>query len=141
MFQPPVKPGQHLVVPNNTKDTQMSNICRTHQEQYDDFFEYNQTNKTIKPQITSVVNYVRIRSLRSKHIVYANAATLVILTHLHSTHATITECDLNKNNECLKASFSPDLPFEILIDPVEDDIEHAAAGKEPHKPKNRKFCT
>ena len=76
-----------------------------------------------------------IRCLRHKYVGYAQVTTLQILTHLHDTYGRITPIALKENDQRLHQAYDPSLPFEILVDQVEDAVEFASAGKSPYTPK------
>ena len=75
-----------------------------------------------------------VRSLRNKHIGYANVTTLQILTHLYTTYAKINPSDLDANYNRMKAPYDVKLPIKDFFDQIEDSIEFSSAGNEPFTP-------
>ena len=75
-----------------------------------------------------------VRSLRNRHIRYANVTTLQILTHLYTTYAKIKPSNLDANHNRMKASYDVNLPIEAFFDQIEDSIEFASVGNAPSTP-------
>ena len=75
-----------------------------------------------------------VRSLRNRHIGYANVTTLALLTHLYTVYAKINAADLEANTARMKVPYDVNLPIETFFDQVEDAVEFASAGNAPFTP-------
>ena len=67
--------------------------------------------------------------MRNKHIEYDNVTTNDIIRHLYDAHASIYAQDLRDNVEHLKSPYDPNLPFETLVNKVENAVEFEATDK------------
>ena len=134
-FEPPVNPGQHPNIPEGSTGPQAASVRKEHEERFDEFLTYDQTDKALKSLLIAAVDESYIRSLRHKHVGYANVKTITMLNHLCDSYARITLIDLEENDKRLKESYDPNETFETLIDQVEDAMECAAAGKDPYTPR------
>ena len=76
-----------------------------------------------------------IRSLRNRHIGYANVTTLQLLTHMYATYEKINTRDLGANTTCMKERYDVNLTIESFSDQIEDAMEYAAADNTPFSPK------
>ena len=93
--------------------------------------QYDATDKALKQLLLSAVDDMFVRTLRHRHVGYANVTTLQLLTHLYSVYANINPVDLQENDRRMKTPYDPNLPIEALFDQIEDAVEYAAAGKAP----------
>ena len=75
-----------------------------------------------------------VRSLRNRHIGYANVTTLELSTHIYTLYAKINAADLEKNTSRMKMPYDINFPIETLFDQIEDTIEFFAAGNAPYTP-------
>ena len=134
-FDPPTNPGPNPTIPEKSTSSQIADLRRTHDFQLEEFNQFDQADKALKSILINTFDEIYIRSLRHRHIGYANVTTLTIIQHLYDNYANITEQDLNHNDDRLKTPYDAGTPFETLIDQVEDAIEFAAAGKTPYSKK------
>ena len=128
-FEPPTNPGPHPTIPNTSTASQITNIRRLHKEQFDEYLQYDQVDKALKSLLISAVDEACIRCLRHRHVGYAQVTTLQLITHLYDTYGRITPNALKENDQRLHQAYDPTMPFEILVDQVEDAVEFASAGK------------
>jgi hypothetical protein len=54
-----------------------------------------------------------------------------MLTHLYAAYATISETDLQANNEWMKVDYGINQPIKVLINQTEDAVDMAAAANNP----------
>ena len=134
-FDPPVNPGQHPFIPEGSAGPQAASMWQEHEDRFNEFLTYDQTDKALKSLLIAAVDEACIRSLRHEYVGYANVTTLTILNHLCDSYARVTPTDLEENNKRLKEACDPNQTFETLADQVEDAMEYAAAGKNPCTPK------
>ena len=55
-----------------------------------------------------------------------------MITHLHEPYGRITPNALKENDQRLHQDYDPPLPFETLVDQIENAVEFASAGKFPY---------
>ena len=116
LFELPVNPGQHPNIPEGSTDPQAASVRKEHEERFNEFLTYDQTDKALKSLLITVVDESYIRSLRHKHRGYDNVKTITILNHLYDSYARITPIDLEENDKRLKESCDPNEAIETLID-------------------------
>ena len=131
-FVPSANPGLNPVISDGATGNQISNLRRNHDNLLEEFNTYDQADKALKSLVITTFDEVCTRSLRNKYVGFAKVSTRDIIQHLHDTHASISLQDLNKNDECLKKPCNPNLPFETLVDQIENAVDFAAAGKAPY---------
>ena len=131
-FIPPTNPGPEPNIPGNSLTgaviadirLQFDNASRLHRQ-------YDRTDKALKQLLLGAVDNMFVRSLRNRHIGYANVTTLELLTHLYSTYAKISAADLEANTARMKLPYDVNLPIETMFDQIEDAVEFASAGNAP----------
>ena len=96
-FVPPVNPDQHPVIPEGSTGPASASVRKEHEDKFKEFLIYDQTEKALKSLLISAVDEKHIRSLRHKHVSYANVTTLTMLNHLYDCYARITLTDLEEN--------------------------------------------
>ena len=133
-FTPPTNPGQHPVIPAGSTGPQIADIRRQHEEAFEEFKTYSNTDKALKSQLIAAVDEKFIRGLRNKYVGYANVTTLQLLNYLYENYAKITHNNLRENDQRMNAPYDPNEPIEVLIDQIEDGIDYAAAGNMPCTP-------
>ena len=124
--------GLNLDIPEVATRHHISSIRRNHDKLLEEFTTYDQANKALKSITIATFEEVHIRALRNKHIGYANFTTHDIIRHLYDACASISAQDLSDNDEHLKSPYDPNLPFETLIDQVENAVKLDADGKSPN---------
>ena len=131
-FVPPTNPGLNPDTPDGATGNQISSLRRNHDNLLEEFNTFDQADKALKSLVIATFDEACIRSLRNKCVGFANASTRDIIQHLHHTCASISPQDLNDNDERLKKPYDPNLPFETLVDQIENAVDFAAAGKAPY---------
>ena len=79
----------------------------------------------------SIFDEVYLHSLYNQQIRNFSFSTLLVIQHLCDTCANVVEHDLSDNENHLKSAHDSSLPFEILIDQVEDELDCTAVEKAP----------
>ena len=133
-FIPPVNPGPDPVIPAGSTGPQIADIRHQFTTATKLFKQYDATDKALKQLLLGAVDDMFVRSLRNRHIGYANVTTLQILTHLYTTYAQIKPSDLDANHDRMKAPYDCNLPIETFFDQIEDAVEFASAGNAPFTP-------
>lgn len=91
--------------------------------------QYDATDTALKQLLLGAVDDMFIRSLRNRHIGYANVTTLDLLAHLYRTYAKINTADLEANTTRMKERYDCNLPIENAFDQIEDAVEFSATSK------------
>ena len=128
-FIPPTNPGLNPDMPKGATGNQISSLRRNHDNLLEEFNTYDQADKALKSQVIATFEEPCIRTLRNKYVGFANVSTRDLIQHLCDTHASISAQDLNDNDERLKTPHDPNMPFETLVDQIENAVDFAAAGK------------
>ena len=121
-FVPPVNPGPDPVIPAGSTGPQIADIRHQFTTATKLFKQYDATDKALKQLLLGAVDDMFVRSLRNRHIGYANVTTLQILTHLYTTYAQIKPSDLDANHDRMKAPYDCNLPIETFFDQIEDAV-------------------
>ena len=106
-----------------------------HQIAYDAFQACNSTDKVLNSQLIGAIDETCIQVKRNKFVGCANATTWELLNHLHSNYAHMTRGDLSENEWWMSSIYDPNQLIYVLIDQIEDAIDHAAAWNFPWTPK------
>ena len=93
--------------------------------------QYDQVDKSLKSLLIEDVDEAHIRSLRHEYVGHAQVTTLQMITHLHDAYDRIVPNALKENDQRLHQAYDPSLPFETILDQVEDAVEFYSAGKHP----------
>ena len=131
-FVPPTNPGLNPEIPDGATGNQISSLRRNHDNLLEEFNTYDQADKALKSQVIATFDEPCIRCLRNKYVGFANVSTREIIQYLYDTYASISVQDLNDNDERLKTPYDLNMPFETLVDQVENAVDFAAAGKAPY---------
>jgi len=91
--------------------------------------QYDATDTALMQLLLGAVDDMFIRSLRNRHIGYANVTTLDLLAHLYRTYAKINTADLEANTTRMKERYDCNLPIENAFDQIEDAVEFSATSK------------
>jgi hypothetical protein len=67
-----------------------------------------------------------------QHTGFAMVSTQRMLSHLFRTYGRIKPSDLEANDKRFKQAYDPNMPFETLIQQVDDAVEYAAHGENPY---------
>ena len=133
-FIPPANPGIAPTIPPGSTGPQIADIRLQHATAMKLYKQYDATDKALKQLLIGAVNDMFIRSLRNRHIGYANVTTLQLITHLYRTYAKINTGDLEANSTRMKERYDCNLPIETFFDQIEDAVEYASAGNAPFTP-------
>ena len=82
LFVPHLNPGATATIPSAATASQTSSIRQSHNESQEIFKEYNNTDKALKKLLTSAVDDIFLRDIRSRYAGYANITTRQMLTHM-----------------------------------------------------------
>ena len=133
-FIPPKNLGPKTTVPVGSIGPVISNIrlqfanaTRLHKQ-------YNATEKALKQLLLGGVDDMFVRSLWNRHIGYANATTLQLLTHMYTVYARISATYLESNTSRIRIPYNINLPIETFFDQIEDAVEFASASNAPFTP-------
>ena len=133
-FVAPADPDIDLVIPASAIGPRAADIRLQHSTAMKLYKQYDATDKTLKQLLLGAVDDIFIRSLRNRHIGYADTTTLEILAHLYRTYAKINTADLEANATRMKGGYDCNIPIETFFDQIEDAVEFAAAGSTPFTP-------
>ena len=133
-FVPPANPGPDPVVPPGSTGPQIADIRLQFTNATKLYKQYDTTDKALKQLLLGAVDDMFVRSLRNRHIGYANVTTLALLTHLYTVYAKINAADLEANTARMKEPYDVNLPIETFFDQIEDAVEFASAGNAPFTP-------
>ena len=133
-FIPPANPGPEPTIPAGSTGPiisdirlQFANATRLHKQ-------YDATDKALKQRLLGVVDNMFVRSLRNRHIGYANVTTLQLLTDLYTVYTKISAANLKNNTSRMKIPYDVNLPIETFFDQIEDAVEFASADNAPFIP-------
>jgi hypothetical protein len=130
-FVNPNNPGATPIIPGGTTAAATGVLTRTHTEDLRNWKEYNNMQNALKKQVIDAIEPIYLRSLRNRHVGYANHTIRDLITYLIDTYGLITPIDLKKNNDLLNTAWDPNTPFEYLVDQVEEAVEYADDGNQP----------
>ena len=133
-FIPPPNPGADPTIPQGSTGPQIADIRLQFTNATKLYRQYDTTDKALKQLLLGAVDDMFVRSLRNRHIGYANVTTLALLTHLYTVYAKINTADLEANTARMKVPYDVNLPIETFFDQIEDAIEYASAGNAPFTP-------
>ena len=121
-FIPPPNPGPDPIIPANATGPQINDIRLQFANATKLYKQYDTTDKALKQLLLGAVDDMFVRSLRNRHIGYANVTTLELLTHLYTVYAKINTADLEANTARMKVPYDVNLPIETFFDQIEDAI-------------------
>jgi hypothetical protein len=130
-FIPPDHPGNQLVHAANATVAQITAANRTYDAALANFRRYEEVREAIHQQILTAVYATYHGVLAYSDFGYADATIPVILTHLRTTYATLTDDDLETNRTQLATTWNPGEPIENLWLCIKHIRAVATAGQEP----------
>ena len=71
------------------------------------------------------------KAQKDAHIEYSNTSTLDLITHLYSSYENITQIELSKNDNRMKAPYNVTMPIENLFAQIDEAVEFTDAGNAP----------
>ena len=71
------------------------------------------------------------KAQKDAHIEYSNTSTLDLITHLYSSYENITQIELSKNGNRMKAPYNVTMPIENLFAQIDEAVEFTDAGNAP----------
>jgi hypothetical protein len=89
---------------------------------------YSNDNKRRRNQLQADAPDVYISAILNPIIGIGNTTCLTLLTHLHGTYITITEAELDKNQDRMKIQWNPPTSIEILFTHINNGVVFIMAG-------------
>ena len=126
--------GPDPIIPNDSTSPQIADIRLQFATATKLYKQYDTTKKALEQLLFGAVDAMFFRSLKNRHIRYANVTTLKTLTYLYTTCAKIKPSDLEENDKRMKASYDVNLPIETFFDQIEDATDFTSAGNAPFTP-------
>ena len=131
---PPENPSLNPTIPNGITGPVIADIRLQFSNTTKLYKQYDATDKALKKLLFGAVDNMFVRSLRNRHIGYANVTTVHILTHLYTTYAKIKPSDLDANHDRMKAPYDVNLTIKAFFDQIKDSTEFTSAGSAPFTP-------
>ena len=130
-FVHPVFPAANPIIPPGATAAQIQLLMWTHAKNKCEWRECENVESALMKQLISSIDPIYLRAQRNHHTGFANILLLDLLTFLFTSYEQLMPQQLQKNVETLNKQWDPNMPFETLIDQIEDAIEMAAAGNQP----------
>jgi hypothetical protein len=131
-FQIPVNPGAFYQPGPNLTGPQMVAGEKAFSAALQEYNLYHNTDRALKQQIISAVEPIYLRELKHRITGFANVTTQAILTHLFRTYGNITAHDLEENDKRFKKAFDVNMPFQTIIQQIDEALDFAIAGETPY---------
>lgn len=126
--QPPLQP---VIAPGATA-AQIAEAVREHTEEVRERREYMNVHQALKNQLIHSIEPLYLRAQRAAHIGFNNTTLQDLLQNLFTAYGGVKPKDLANNNTKMNAPWDAALPFETVIEQIEDAIEYADAGNQPY---------
>ena len=132
-FPPPQNPGPIFIAPAGTAPV-IAAAERLFNERARQHALYHAVDRALKRQLIEAVDRTFIKARENRVTGFANATTLDLLTHLFFTYGRITPHDLEENDKRFKKQWDANMPFETLVEQIDDAVDYAQAGQSPYSP-------
>ena len=134
-FDAPNNPGPTPVIQPNATTAQIAERSREHATLLRDWREYQSIHQALRSQLLDAIDPIYVRAIKQTHVGFANRSVQDILQHLLATYGRITHTDMIKNDETIKQAWDPSLPFEHVVEQVENAVTFATDGNQPYTPQ------
>ena len=85
--------------------------------------------------IIAAVEPIYLKAISQPYVGLGNKTVWDLLEHLYNTYAKITPSDLKTNDKRMNEPYNPNMPFECLIEQVQDAVDYAAHAGSPYTAK------
>jgi hypothetical protein len=130
-FTLPDNPGPQPVIPPGTTAAQVGALVRTHTAHLREWREYMNIHQALKTLLINAIDPIYLRARRHRHVGFNNITLPEILSFLFTSYGRLTPQDLQASHTSMLTAWDPNMPFETVIDQIEDAVDTADAGGQP----------
>ena len=129
-FVPPTAPTAPVTA--GLTGPQISAANRAYDKDKQTFQEYNLLQNALKKMLIAAVEPIYLKAISQAHVGLGNRTLWQLLDHLYKTYAKITDTDLKNNDRKMNEPYDPNMPFEFLIEQIQNAIDFAAHTGTPY---------
>jgi hypothetical protein len=134
-FEVPNPPSSFPTHKDKATDAEISEDNRQHKALLAEFVWWHNAEALLRNLLIAAVPSIFQASKRNPITGFGNVTCLALLTHLHGVYGRITEQDLDKNVQCMRAQWNSPTAIESLFVQIEDGVAFTIKGQdEPTKP-------
>ena len=89
----------------------------------------------MQKQLSSAIKPIYLRAIHNRHTGLNHISIRNILAHLFTAYGQITDHEYHENDTKFKKDWDTSLPFETVIDQIENCIDFADAANKPYTPE------
>jgi hypothetical protein len=112
-FNVPENPPTQPVHPTGATGSVITEANRQHLEAKQIFKTYHEVDQALRKQILAAVPHVYIRALKHITTGYGNTTSYQLLSHLWTNYGTITQTELDANQQRMNRPWSPPCPLKL----------------------------
>jgi hypothetical protein len=129
-FVRPAAPANTPTIPAGGTAAAIAEAVRLHADELRQWREYVNLTAALRLQLVKCIEPVYLRSQLNRHVGYANSTPRQLLEYLFLTYGKLTPQRLSENHEAMTKPWSPNMPFEDLIDQIEVAMDMATEGNQ-----------
>jgi hypothetical protein len=130
-FEAPINPGLTPTQPANATGNQITEANRQYRVDQSKYSIYLAVKRNLKTQLTSAIDSLFIDKLRDHTMGFANASTLQLLSHLHTTYGAVQSDQLEANAMQLGCQWDPSDPIETVWQNAQECRRFSSSGFDP----------
>lgn len=131
-FTLPQNPGPQPIIPVPAPTAAVIGaIIRDHTESLREWREYNNVHAALKKQLINAIEPIYLRAKKDRHVGFNNISLRELLSFLMTTYGELQPQDLLRNQQKINEPWDPNMPFETMIDQIEECMEFAESGNQP----------
>ena len=82
--------------------------------------------------LIAAVEPIYLKAISQPYVGLGNRTLWELLDHLYKTYAKITATNLKNNDKKMNAPYNPNMPFEFLIEQIQNAVDFAAHSGTPY---------
>lgn len=133
-FNPPAQPPANPVIPPGATGPQIANLQQQHTTLKECFATYQNVMAAARQILVQSINPVYLRAIRNANTFYGHLSPNDLLAFLADRYGQLLPHEIEKVEADMKKPWSPNDPFEIIIEQIEDAVDTMDSIGQPFSP-------
>ena len=132
VFKPPEAPPLNPVVPQGATGPVIAEARQQHEARKEEYELYLNVVGAARKVIVESVNPIYLRSVKNSITFYNHLSPLELLNELTAGYGTLHPHQIETIDNNMKKPWSPNDPFEVIIDQIEEGIDLMEVANQPY---------